>query len=122
MRYPVSGTATKAIDYQTSTGATGTTTLLSVSTGRVFWLRGIHLMGGATAPGSVVEIYDATAQATATAGVVLQVNMGDATGLGDVTREFPEPGIKFSGGYVLARMHGTASSIPGAVSIWGFEE
>lgn len=122
MRYPVSGTATKAIDYQTSTGATGVTTLLSVTAGRVFWCRGIHLMGGATAPGSVVEIYDATSQSTATAGVTLQINSGDATGLGDVTREFSEPGIKFAGGYVTARMHGTASSLVGAVTIWGFEE
>ena len=122
MRYPVSGTATKAISLATATAAAGCTTLLTVTTGRVFWLTGIHLLGGSTAPGSVVEIYDATAIATATDCLKLQINTGDATGFGDVTREFSEPGIKFSSGYVLARMHGTASSLLGAVSIWGFEE
>jgi len=123
MKYPVSGTATKEVPPNTSTGATGTATLLSITSGRTFWLRGILMTRGATQ--GPVEIYDATAQTTAT-GQTIKLQIPVATGYEalDIARviEFPEPGIRFSNSYVLARMAASGSINAYEIAICGYEE
>ena len=123
MRYPVSGTCTQAVPPNTSTGATGVTTLLSITSGRTFWLRGLYITRQATE--GPVEIYDATAQTTATSQT-LRLSVPVATGYTarDVaaTIEFASPGIKFSNSYVLARMSASGSIGIGQLAVFGIEE
>ena len=123
MRYPISGVATQAIPPNTSTGATGVTTLLSITSGRTFWLRGLYIARQATE--GPVEIYDATAQTTAT-GQTLKLSIPVATGYSalDVARtiEFASPGVKFSNNYILARMSASGSIGIGQLAVFGTEE
>ena len=121
MRYPVSGVATQVVHPNTSTGATGVTTLLSITSGRVFWLRGLTFLPSGTAGN--VEIFDATSQASATSP--LKIALAAASALVQVTPavySFDAPGIKFSNNYVLARLAASGSIAAGGMAIWGFEE
>jgi len=127
MRYPVSGTCTQTIPNATAAGATGITTLLSITTGRVFWCRGFFTAGAATF--GPMEIYDATTQSTATSHPMrFKVYLGEATGAGTgggfTVKTFPAPGIKFSNNYVLARLaaSGATDTLEGSCGIWGYEE
>ncbi len=127
MRYPVSGTSTQTLPNDTCTGATGVTTLLSITSGRVFWCRGFFSTGAATF--GPVTVYDATTQSTATSHPIrFRVYLGEATGAGTgggfTMREFPAPGVKFSNNYVLARLHasGATDTLVGSCGVWGYEE
>jgi len=123
MRYPVSGTATKEVPPNTSAGATAVTTLLSITSGRVFWLRGLYLKGSAT--GALIEVYDATAQTTATTQTIrLRIHPAVATGQGCLVRNFSAPGIKFNNSYVIAKgsASGATDYLPGSMAVWGYEE
>ena len=121
MRYPVSGSATVQVPPNTSTGATGVCTLLSITTGRVFWLRGYTMR--ATGTTGDVEIYDATAQTTAT-GQTIRVLLASATTLASIESvvNFDPPGIKFSNNYIIAKLAASGSIAIGGMSVWGYEE
>ncbi len=123
MRYPVSGTASQEVPPNTSTGATGVCTLRSITSGRAFWLRGIAMR--ATGTSGAVEVYDATAQTTAT-GQTIRLLFSAATAvagnLDPQVLNFSAPGIKFSNNYVLAKLAASGSIGIGGMSIWGYEE
>jgi len=122
MRYPVSGTCTQQVPPNTSTGATGVCTLLSITSGRVFWLRGLTMIPSGTA--GLVEIYDATAQTTAT-GQTIRMLLSAATALVQTTHvlyDFPPPGVKFANSYVIAKLAASGAIAIGGMNIWGYEE
>ena len=123
MRYPVSGTATQEVCPNTSTGATGVCTLVSITSGRVFWLRGLSMK--ATGTSGNVEVYDATAQTTAT-GQAIRLLLSAATAVaGNVDPaiyNFSAPGIKFSNNYVIAKLAASGSIGIGGMAVWGYEE
>lgn len=118
MRYPVSGTVTQAVPPNTGTGATGTTTVYSITAGRVFWLRGI--VAGANMAAGPVEIYDATAQSTATTHALRLAIPLSPTDAAVIRLE--APGIKFSNNYVLVRMAATGNMSIGDLAVMGYEE
>ena len=122
MRYPVSGTATQEVCPNTSTGATGVCTLVSITSGRTFWLRGIRMIASSTSGN--VEVYDATAQTTAT-GQTIRMLVPSATSLTSVVPtvyEFAPPGIKFGNNYVIAKLAASGSIGIGGMNVWGYEE
>ena len=123
MRYPVSGTATREVPPNTSAGATAITTLLSITSGRVFWCRGVSMKSTGTS--GDIEIYDATAQTTATTQAIRLLFSSATAVAGNVeprVLNFDAPGIKFSNSYVIAKLTASGSIGIGGMAIWGFEE
>ena len=125
MRFPVSGVATQAVPLNTSTGATGITTVHSITSGHVFWCRGIAVNN--TGSAGTLEVYDATAQTTATGqDIAALIDMGPSPTASAATPAkvigYPAPGLKFSNNYVLVRMAATQTIAIGGVSVFGYEE
>ena len=79
----------------------------------------------ATGTSGDVEVYDATAQTTAT-GQTIRLLFSAATAVaGNVEPrvfEFAAPGVKFSNSYVIAKLTASGSIGIGGMSVWGFEE
>ena len=154
MRYPRSGTATSVIgpatDVSTGGAYPGMPTLLSggITSGRVFWLRGLSLAHDAATNASTgpINIYDAASGVTATADPALRLPGPSVSGLpilvtgvltttsivtitsviGNVLANrsvynFGAPGIKFATG-VAAMMDVCGRIPPGHLVVWGYEE
>ena len=124
MRYPVSGANATAISPATGTAATGgLIALRTLTTGRVFWLRGISVAKNATS--GPLNIYDATtAGATTPTGTTLKLQIPliiAASGPYQV-HNFSAPGIKFSDVACAARLDASGSVAVGGVTVWGYEE
>lgn len=117
MRYAVWDQCTSAVD-----AATGDTVgLHSITTGRVFWMRGIYFMAVASDGG--LNVFDAASGATG-AGVAklcipCATYSGRAPHRGLVT--FAPPGVKFSTGVSVARQSSDACTAF-AVGCFGYEE
>ena len=121
-RYPVSGSATVEVPPNTSTGATGVCTVYTPGTGRLFWCTGVTYV--ATGTSGDIEMYDATAQTTAT-GQTIRMLLSAATALTQLTPsvfKFASPGVKFSNTYVLAKLAASGSIAIGGLAVMGYEE
>ena len=72
-----------------------------------------------------IEIYDATAQTTATTQAIRLLFSSATAVAGNVeprVLNFDAPGIKFSNNYVIAKLVASGSIGIGGMAIWGFEE
>ena len=149
MRYPRSSAATSAIGPATCTTTAYPPSLLSggITSGRVFWLRGLSQAYAEATDASTgnIEFYDAASGVTATASPALRLPGPSVSGLpylvtsvlttsGIVTNtlslgnfltnpvyEFGAPGIKFSTG-VVAMLEGSGRIPAGHLTVWGYEE
>ena len=116
MKYATSGRNTAAVSPATASSAA----LLmgaAVTSGRVFWLRGISVIPNATV--GPLRIVDASSGATAT-GSLLSIFFDPES---NVTQVFNigEPGLRFGTG-VVGFMDASGSIGIGGVSCWGHEE
>ena len=118
MRYPVSGSNAAAI---TPATASARVAVYGVTSGRVFWLRGVSVAINAT--NGPLVLLDATVGSTATTPSLV-VDLATASGgtpISTIVREFAAPGIKFATNCVA--MMNASGSIPiGEVTVWGYEE
>lgn len=137
MRYPRSGTATSnigpATDVSTGGGQVGPPTLLpgGITTGRVFWLRGLSLAVNALtdATEGPINLYDAASGTTTTTAPVLRLDGACVSGAlfsnvlfpSRMVYNFGAPGVKFSTG-VAAIMETCGKIPPGHLVVWGYEE
>ena len=120
MRYPVSGVSTVAIS--PATASSNQSIGVSITSGRVFWLRGVWTTPNATT--GPVHVVDATVGSTATSPTLaIPLEHDSATKVvGPRTIfEYPAPGIKFSTNPV-ARMSASGSIDAGHIGCWGYEE
>ena len=116
MKFAVSGANTAAVS-----PATASSRVLvmgsAVTSGRVFWLRGVSVAYNATF--GPVRLVDASSGATATTpllSIPLEVGKNEPTKV-----EIGPPGIRFSTG--CAAFLDASGSIPiGEISAWGYEE
>jgi len=130
MRYPRSGHNAQIIYAATavSTGGAGAgivPCLLGaggITSGRVFWLRGVSIMSHAS--NLPLLFLDQASGATATTLVSLALNKPvDASGavLALSTFNFSPPGVKFATG--ISGMLAATGTMPiGHVNVWGYEE
>ena len=119
MRYPVSGANTVAIS--PATASSNQSIGVSITTGRVFWLRGVWAAPNATT--GPVLIMDATVGSTAT-GSVLVIPLSIAastTATPTAVFNFPAPGIKFATNPV-AMLEASGSVAIGHIGCFGYEE
>ena len=120
MRYPVSGANATAILSSTASSAQQ---VKSITTGRVFWLRGVAVAFIA-ATGGQLELADATVGSTATSSVLivpLQLQTATVYNIVPAVLNLGAPGLKFATNVVARTVN--ATNIPiGNVSVWGFEE
>lgn len=130
MRYSVSGSNTTAVSGGTG-GATGLVQYLlgkGITTGRVFWLRGIYVSPNGTDAGA--SIYDASAGSTVD-GEVAVLRLTGVTSAAVVNGSgiwnLPAPGLKFTTG-VAVRFDGSGvatgvcTGAIGSLGGWGYEE
>ena len=118
-RFPVSGTNATAILAAT---ASSPQTVYDITTGRVFWLRGVAIARDDN--GGDLDLRDiAAGTATATAPVV-RLPIASATGLTGLrsVTEFSPPGLKFSTNVSAVSSGGASNQSVGAVAVWGYEE
>ena len=118
MRYPVSGANAVAI---TPASASSRVAIYSITSGKVFWLRGLSLSVNATT-GPLI-IMDATVGGTATTPkVTIPLAVGSVSeGPAAYVVRYSPPGIKFSTNCVA--MMAASGSIPiGDITVWGYEE
>lgn len=117
-RYPVSGANATALLAAT---ASSNQQVLGITSGRVFWLRGISMNNNATT--GPLSLKDATVGSTATTpALVVPLVVGSAsTPANGNVFNFGAPGIKFSTG-VVAAMDASGSVPIGGITVWGFEE
>ena len=117
-RFPVSGTNAAALLAAT---ASSNQQIYGITSGRVFWLRGISVAPNATT--GPLSIKDATVGSTATTPVVVVPMILLAAGVGpqEYMVNYGAPGIKFSTG-VVAMLDASGSVPIGACTVWGFEE
>lgn len=120
MRYPKGGSNAAAI---LSSTASSVQQVVSITSGRVFWLRGISVAFVA-ATGGQLEIADATVGSTATSAVLivpLQIQTATVYNIRPTLLNLGAPGLKFATNVVARTVN--ATNIPiGNVSAWGFEE
>ena len=118
-RYPVSGTNATGILAAT---ASSPQTVLDITTGRIFWLRGISIARDDN--GGDLDLRDiAAGTATATAPV-LRLPISSATAISGVRSvlEFAPPGIRFSTNVSAVSSGAASNQSIGAVTVWGYEE
>ncbi len=118
-RYPVSGTNATAI-----LGATASSpqTIKSITSGRIFWLRGISIARDDN--GGDLDLRDIAAGTATATTPVLRLPIASATGLTGLRSvlEFAPPGIKFSTNVSGASSGAASNQSIGAVTVWGYEE
>ena len=123
-RYPVSGSNLQDIEPATSTAATGgLVTLYTITSGRVFWLRGAYIVPNAsTGP---LDVYDTTQASGATTPTAttrkLMLGMQEAASGQALAYSFSSPGIRFANN-PKALLDASSSVTAGGVTIWGYEE
>lgn len=120
MRYPVSGTNATAI-----LGATASSpqNVLDITTGKVFWLRGVSI--ARNDDGGDIDFRDVAAGTATATAPVLRVPIVSATGLAGGawhTYEFSPPGIKFSTNVSAVSSGAASNQSIGAITVWGYEE
>ena len=117
-RFPKSGANATAILPAT---ASSNQQILGITSGRVFWLRGLSMSNNATT--GPLSIKDATVGSTATTPVItipLVVGSASSPANGNVFT-FSAPGVKFATGVV--GMLDASGSVPiGNITAWGYEE
>ena len=117
MRYPKWGHATADVDCATGDSVG----LLTITTGRAFWMRGIYF--NAVASDGGLNVFDAAAGATGTGVAKIQImcatNLAGAPHRGHVS--FAAPGIKFSTSVSVARDISDACTAF-SVGCYGYEE
>ena len=114
--YAVSGSNSAAITPATASSAQYVLGK-AITSGRVFWLRGLSVAYNAT--NGPIHLVDASSGATAT-GAVLSVIL-DPSSDRNVVLKFAPPGLQFRTG--CAAFLDASGSIPiGRISGWGFEE
>lgn len=131
MRYPRSGHNEEIIYDVTEVSAAGAGativpcllgTAKGITTGRVFWLRGVSIVSQASF--LPLLFLDQASGATATTLVSLALNLPtQVSGSGSVPQvfNFSPPGIKFSTG-ISGLLAVTGQMAIGAVNVWGYEE
>ena len=125
MRYPVSGANTAAIT--PATASSRQSIGVSITAGRVFWLRGVWTTPNATT--GPVLIMDATVGSTATGSVLAialsreaaSATVWEGPPIRDTIHTFGVPGIKFATNPVACLE--ASGSIPiGHIGCFGYEE
>ena len=122
-RFPVSGSNATAILQGTVSSAQQ---VYGVTSGKVFWLRGLSLGVDATLA-QKIDLVDATVAGTATTPVISiplawdQTALATGAVLANRVFNFGPPGIKFSTN-CCARMSATVTLAIGGVTVWGYEE
>lgn len=125
-RFPLSGYNTTAMVAKstscTSCIDTVGTSKLAVSSGRVFWLRGIVITNEHATTGGAIELWDEAEAGTpttpTTANQRLTVYVGPTE---TVALDFPAPGIKFITG-VCGTAEATATVNAFGIQCFGYEE
>ena len=127
MRYPVSGANQTALQPATSTAATGgITSIYAVTSGRVFWLRGIQVPV-ATVIIAQLQVWDTTQASGATTPTTTKMRLAlnlptsTETHTEPAVHSFGAPGIKFESS-PKARTTASVESAIGSVTVWGYEE
>lgn len=119
MRYPRSSYNDEAIDV---VGATKELLKGGITSGRIFWLRGLVITNAHAANADQVVIYD---NPTEGAEVATDRRLIIFCGVADtVVIDFPAPGMKFIAGMTAAKLEAPASGTFAAygIAVTGYEE
>ena len=124
-RYPLSGYSDDAMASTGSATHSCINTLgavkLGVTSGRIFWLRGLVVTNESTTAGGSFELFDEAEAATPVAPTAANQRLCVYIGpIDTVVLEFPAPGMKFITGVCGAVSAGTVAAY--SVHCTGYEE